>query len=316
MAACSASETAHRAVQALSATVNADSMGVTPASVHSVRMNEPSDLQESSAAVMSSTQPGVFFTINDSGNDPALFALDTTGKTRGRWRVTGASNNDWEAASRGTCLRATAATTAGAACLFLGDVGDNGAVRPDVKLYQVTEPTVTRDMTEGELRAETLVVRYPDGPHDVEAMYVGPTGNTYLLTKRPLKNTAGTLRQALVFEVPVAAWASHDTVTATLLDSLPIVPGSSSLRRLTDASLSDDSRFLAIRTYGQIYIFATDTTSGRVINAIAPATCNIENIEALPGEGITWLGSTSQLLLTREGQNAPIQIVTCPLPQR
>ena len=56
-------------------------------------------LNENSAALMSQRQPGVWFTINDSGNAPELFALDTLGASRGVWRVSGVSNIDWDAAS-------------------------------------------------------------------------------------------------------------------------------------------------------------------------------------------------------------------------
>lgn len=315
--ACRAGDVPDRLVRAFSDPLHADSMGARPISVRKVAMREPKDLVESSAAVMSQTQAGVFFTINDSGNDAVLFALDTAGNTRGRWNVENATNHDWEAATRGPCLRVSAnASPPAKSCLFLGDVGDNGAARRVVVLYQVEEPAATGRSATGTLRADKLVLRYPDGPHDVESMYVGPDGTAYLLTKRPLKGVAGELRGSLVFTIPAVGWLTRDTITAILLDSLPIVPGSSAHRRLTDASLSPDSRLLAVRTYGQVYIFVTDSSTGRVINAVAPSVCNIEDIEGLPGEGITWVGAGPQLLLTREGRNAPIQIITCPLPQR
>lgn len=315
--ACRAGDAPDRVIRASSDSVDADSMGSKPTAVRSVATRGPNDLAESSAAVMSQTQPGVFFTINDSGNDAVLFALDTTGNARGRWQVENATNRDWEAAARGPCVRNSAnSAPSSTTCLFVGDVGDNGASRTVVTLYQVDEPNVAAAPSEATLRSDKLVVRYPDRPHDVEAMYVGPDGTTYLLTKRPLKDLAGKGRPSLVFTVPATAWASRDTAVATLLDSLPIVPGSSALRRLTDASLSPDSRLLAVRTYGQVYIFATDSITGRVINSVAPSVCNIANIEGRPGEGITWVGAGPQLLLTREGRNAPIQLLTCPLPQR
>ena len=316
-AACRAGDATDRALRAFSGPLDSDSMGAKPTGVREVAMREPKELVESSAAVMSQTQPGIFFTINDSGNDAMLFALDTSGKTRGRWKVENAINNDWEAAARGPCLpNASNTAPTSASCLFLGDVGDNSAVRRVVTLYQVEEPVAAEGSVSGTLRSNKLVLRYPDGPHDVESMYVGPGGTTYLLTKRPLRDAAGRLRGSLVFAIPAAGWQSRDTIVATLLDSLPIVPGTSALRNITDASLSPDSHLLAVRTYGQVFIFATDSSTGRIINSVAPSVCNIEGIEGRPGEGVTWVGAGPQLLLTREGRNAPIQMVTCPLPQR
>ncbi len=313
---CRPRDKENRAQTVLSNTQSADTMGVLPTNVRSVNMREPTDLLENSTAAMSATQPGVFFTINDSGNDAVLFALDTAGNTRGRWRIRNATNVDWEAASLGPCVPATSAIAAANSCIFVGDVGDNAAIRQTAVLYQLREPMVGTEPPVAELQAEQLTFRYPDGPHDVESIYVAPDGTVYLITKRPLKSVSGALRQALVFVLPATTWGQHGTVTATLLDSLPIVPGTAARRRITDASLSFDARLLAVRTYGQVYIFATDSGTGRVINSVAPSVCNIENVEEKPGEGVTWLGTGPELLLTREGRNAPIKIITCPLPKR
>lgn len=313
-----------RKLSAFSDIANADSMGPQPTNVRYINTREPADLVESSALVMSSLQGDVVFTINDSGNDAVLFALDTTGGTRGRWKVSGASNGDWEAASRGPCSNDLVSDTAAKAdsgptsmreaCLFIGDVGDNGASRKRLTIYQVRAPTVAAAAEQGTLSAQALRFRYPDGPRDVESMYVGPDGTIYLITKRVDKDPSGRKRPAIVYSLPQTAWSLSDTVVATLQDSLPIVPGSADKRQLTDASLSFDARYLAVRTYGQIFTFATDTTTGRVRNDIPPAPCNILQTEGRHGEGVTWLPGNRELLLSHEGRNAPLVRITCPLP--
>src|SRR5205085_1640483 len=53
-------------------------------------------LTESSGIVASRIHPGVYWTHNDSGNPPELFAVDERGRNLGVWRVSGASNVDWE----------------------------------------------------------------------------------------------------------------------------------------------------------------------------------------------------------------------------
>jgi hypothetical protein len=293
-------------------------MGVAARDVHRVRVRGRKDLVESSAAAMSVTQTGVFFTINDSGNEPVLFALDTTGVDRGAWRVRRAKNDDWEAASIGLCgSRAARGIGSQSWCVYIGDVGDNAEVRREGVIYRVAEPAARRERSSVDaVSAEALVYRYADGPHDVEAMYVRPDGAITLITKRPRLNRSSQLRPALVFTLPANAWGSDTTVVAVLTDSLPIVPGSAVLRTITDAALSPDNRYLAVRTYGQVYVFAADTATGRVIASIPPAICNIAGVEDEPGEGVTWIGATNRLLLTSEGRNASIQIVSCPLPRR
>ena len=302
---------------ARAAYLDTDSMGTAMANPRLVRVRGRAELVENSAATMSHSQPGVFFTINDSGNDALLFALDTAGMDRGVWRVRGATNVDWEAASVGPCRPGVAPSPIGGVpseCVYIGDVGDNSAGRTSRVIYRVPEPRAEQPGYVGDLRAEALRYRYPDGPHDVEAMYVPPNGNTYLITKRPLLDGAGKLRPALVFLLPPEAWG-RDTAVAQLVDSLPIVPGSAPLRVITDAGLSPDARSLAVRTYAQVYTFAVDPETGRVRGAVPPGICNIVLLNRWPGEGVTWAGQGSRLLLTSEGLDSPLQLIDCPMPR-
>ena len=182
-------------------------------------------------------------------------------------------------------------------------------------IYRVAEPTARQAGFTGDVAAEALVYHYADGPHDVEAMYVAPNGDTYLITKRLLLDPSGRPRPALVFVLPRAAWESSGPVVAQLVDSLPIVPGSAPLRAITDASLSPDAHVLAVRTYAQVYTFATDSVTGRVRGAIPPGVCNIIAFDVWPGEGITWFGRSAKLLLTSEGRESPMVVVDCPMPR-
>ncbi len=296
----------------------ADSMGVRPTAVRTIPTRNPADLTENSALVSSPSEPGTLFTINDSGNEPMLFALDTTGAFRGRWRVAGASNRDWEAASGGPCISGSGpySIRAGASCLFIGDIGDNEAQRSVLTVYQIDEPRVSDTAHTDELPAQMLRFRYPDQAQDAEALYVGPQGTMFLITKRKRRNSKGKLRPARVFAIAADAWRQRGTVVATLIDSLPIVPGSSFGREISDAALSRDARYLAVRTYLQIFTFATDSTTGRVRSDIRPTICNIYRIEGEPGEGVTWSDNGRDLLLSSEARDAPLVRLTCPLPVR
>jgi hypothetical protein len=131
---------------------------------------------------MSVRQPGVFFTINDSGNEPILFAMETTGADRGAWRVRGAMDVDWESGSMGPC-----ASSESTECVYVGDTGDNMARHLTRSIYRIQEPTATGQTDS--VAAEQLTYVYADGPHDVEAMYVAGNGNVLLITKRMLKNS-------------------------------------------------------------------------------------------------------------------------------
>ena len=286
-----------------------DSMGAVPTNESTVPIHSRA-LPENSAAAMSRTQPGVLFTINDSGNEPVLYAVDTTGAPRGAWRIRGATNVDWEAVSVGPCEPAGPA-----ACVYIGDTGDNDEALPGRSIYRVAEPPVAARRGTSTIDAARLDYTYPDGPHDVEAMYVAPNGDTFLISKRASTDAAARLRPALVYRLPAAAWSTRGRATAERADSLEIVPGSAPLRVITDASLAPDGRHLAVRTYMQAYVFATDSATGRVVHNLAPAVCNIVSLGEAQGEGVTWADNSGRLVFTSEGRDSPLELATCPLPR-
>ncbi|HEY9229695.1 MAG TPA: hypothetical protein VIP11_23800, partial [Gemmatimonadaceae bacterium] len=178
--------------------------------VRAVRLDTRRDLRESSGAAMSRRQGAVVFMIDDSGNAPTLFALDTNGIDRGAWRVVGAKNTDWESLSTGPCA---ATSDANKDCVYIGDTGDNTERRPERAIYRLVEPEAKGG--DDTVHASRLRYVYADGPHDVEAMYVAKNGDVLLITKRPRTNATGQLRPALVFALPTSgAWDKDSVRTA------------------------------------------------------------------------------------------------------
>jgi hypothetical protein len=287
-----------------SAQVSADSLGAGPTDTVTIPLRDTRGLTENSAAAMSTG--GVLFSINDSGHQPELFAIDTTGADRGVWDISRASNVDWEALAIGPC--------GSARCVYIGDVGDNDAKHASRRIYRVHEPQPRDSTFRGSLEAERVEFRYPDGPDDVEAMYVASNGDAFLITKRPVRER-GVLRRARVYRIPGEAWSSQKRNSAELVDSLSIVPGSTPLRTISDAALSPDGKHLAVLTYAEVFIYATDATTGRVNAAIAPAVCNIVPLGQAQGEGMTWVNNEGRLAFTSEGKRAPLHLANCPLPR-
>jgi hypothetical protein len=281
-------------------------IGAVPTDTVTIQLRDTRGLIENSAAAMSSASGGVLFSINDSGHRPELFAIDTTGADRGVWDVARASNRDWEALALGPCGKER--------CVYIGDVGDNDARYVSRRIYRVREPEPRDSAFRGTLEAERLEFRYPDGPNDVEAMYIAQNGDAFLITKRPVRER-GNLRRARVYRVAAAAWSNHKLNSAELVDSLSIVPGSTPLRTISDAALSPDGKHLAVLTYAEVYVYATDASSGRVNAGIAPAVCDIVPLGQPQGEGLTWANNEGRLVFTSEGKRVPLHIATCPLPR-
>jgi hypothetical protein len=177
---------------------------------------QDSAINESSGIVASRTTPGLYWTHNDSGDGPYIYALDEHGARRGTWRVKGASARDWEDIAAGP------GPEEGVSYLYIGDTGDNGEARAEIVVYRIREPTIKpADSSSTKLKplatddAEAIHLRYPDGAHDAEALLVHPkSGDLYIVTKvsfanavvykaaAPL-NTTGPTRLARITELKI-----------------------------------------------------------------------------------------------------------------
>ena len=89
---------------------------------------------ESSGISASRRNTKLFWTHNDSGDGPFIYAFDRRGKHRGVWRVVGAKAVDWEDMAIGP------GPNRGKSYLYLGDIGDNLKTREEMIVYRVVEP--------------------------------------------------------------------------------------------------------------------------------------------------------------------------------
>lgn len=259
-------------------------------------------LSEASALTPSRRTAGLFWSLNDSGHEPVLFAIGADGAARGRVAVTGAKNRDWEALSAGPCPSGD--------CLYVGDIGDNEAKHAEVRLYRVAEPVPSAAATAA---AERLRVRYPDGPGDAESMWVAPDTSVWIVSKRPRRDASGKWTPVRVYRVPPSAWREPQPVVATLEGTLPIVPRPRQpWTWTTDAALSppatDGVRRLAVRTYALVHVFDADAVSGRP--GRLRRTCALAALDEAQGEGLAWRDAAT-LVFASEGRGAPLWAGRC-----
>ena len=234
-------------------------------------------LNESSGVTASRREPGILWTLNDSGHDAWIFAVDTLGRTLDAFPVTGARNLDWEAIALGPCGNRD--------CLYIADTGDNGRDRTTATIYRVPEPGLPAGRR-GTDRAEALEFRYPKGRKNVEAAFVDSMGTIYLISKG---------RTSILYRIAPQSWKSGSIVTAEEVGPLPIDSGSL-LNGVTDAALSPSGATVAVRTYVAIYLFER---SGDPPLRATGLACDATGLQ-LQGEGITWLDDR-ELALTSEG---------------
>src|SRR5712664_1722520 len=175
-------------------------------------------LIESSGVAVSRAYPDVLWTHNDSGDGPYLYATDLRGTDRGALFVPGADAIDWEDMSLGPCpvafpLQPRPPVVNADTCVYLADTGDNLEFRPFVTIYAVPEPAPPERAsdTSGTTSAPAVLrLRYPDGAHDVEAVYVSPRDTAvYLVSKGATRGSA-----IRVNRVDRRAWRRPDSTSA------------------------------------------------------------------------------------------------------
>jgi hypothetical protein len=258
--------------------------------------NLRSPITESSGVVRGRTNPNALWTLNDSGNDAVVFAVDTTGRLIAAVAVTGARNVDWEAISAGPCGQQS--------CLWIGDIGDNRGVRRSITIYRLPEPLLNSAPPASARLLDSLVIRYVDGPRDAESLVVNSASDATIITK-------GRDGHVRAYPVPAAAWRAG-RVTVSSDWELPIRPSFLHRDLITDAGLSPGGTRLAVRSYRAISMFKP--ASPRAFSREPLVSCPIRGPEPI-GEGLAWWDERT-LVLTSErslGRTAPIILLECDL---
>jgi hypothetical protein len=235
-------------------------------------------IRESSGVIASRRFPGVFWTHNDSGNDPVLYAVTQNGTTLREFPVA-AEMNDWEDIA-----------TDDAGRLYIADTGNNKRDRKHLRVLQIAEP----DPSQG-AKAEALVplavwkLAYPGERFDCESLFIFKDDG-YVISK--VEPPA----RARIYRFPLTKQRG-----AIPLEEVTSIAAEGAV---TSADISPDGRWLAV--------LGTDGLRVLEINGdIALAGKARATIIALPPlhlEGCCF--APGGILLTAETR----EILLCPFP--
>lgn len=195
------------------------------------RIDSPA-IPESSGLVMSRRHPGVYWTHNDSGNPPQIFAITREGKLIATYRID-APNVDWEDIAIDDAGR-----------LYLADIGNNSHNRWQVQVYRVAEPDPRGDPSEKSIKPDRIWrITFPGRPFDAESFFIlGQDG--FIIEKDLNGSQAGVYRFSLTSdERPVDLER-----VATLSERVPV----------TGADTTPDGKWLAIMTLAGPGIYEID----------------------------------------------------------
>ncbi|WP_037064307.1 hypothetical protein [Pseudonocardia acaciae] len=186
---------------------------------------------------------------------------------------------------------------------WLADTGDNRRARDTVAFITLTPAGA----------AAVHRMRYPDGPHDAEAVLLGRDGVPLIVTKEPLA-PAGVYRP----ERPITP-ASKETepvplrrvgeVSLPASDTVGGPVGAIGGRTVTGGATTADGRVAALRTYTDAWLFAAP--DGDLVAALRGAPVRVPLPGEPQGEAIAFDGRGGLLSgsETRQGARGVLRVV-------
>ncbi len=214
--------------------------------------------KEISGIVRSRRDPTVFWTLNDSGDEPRLYPVRLDGTVVASTRypevpgvlVGGAINVDWEAIAMDASGR-----------VVIADLGNNSNARADLTLYFVEEPEATEGRTSA---TSKILVRYPDQPSrpaprenfNFDAEGVFTVGDEIFILTKHRSDTATKLYRVGERRIGV-------------VNDLEFVERFEIAGQVTGADASPDGLRLAVLTYGSIWLFERKSVSESFFRGVA-----------------------------------------------
>jgi hypothetical protein len=245
---------------------------------------------EASGIAASRVNSGVLYVHNDSGDITRFFAINLNARLVGTFQLAGVPAIDWEDIAVGP------GPVAGQSYVYLGDIGDNNAVRTGgVQVYRVPEPVVPATQSPALnvslTVAERFTLLYPDGPRDAETLMVDPlTRDLYIISKRETCSR--------VYRAAAARLVNNCTVMLEYKTSLP-------WGWATAGDISPDGHEILVRGYSNASLWARPAGT-TVWDAFASAGTAVPLASEPQGEAIGFDARGWGYYTTSEGSHPAV----------
>lgn len=260
---------------------------------------QSNDLAEASGVAASKCQPDVYWTHNDSGDGPFVYAINGKGEHLGVWKISDARNRDWEDI-------ATMRENTGECSVIIGDIGNNELERDDLTIYKVAEPTVSTGSKASSRKeplpgasAISLSFSYPSSPNDAEALLVHPvTGDIYILTKS--KNAP-----SVVFKLTPRFDGQRQSAVRVAEVKVPAVPNGS----ITGGDISPDGGKVMLCDYFAGYELALPESSASFDEVWTQKPVRIDLGGREIGEAVAYTLDGNAVIALSEKRKTPVIVV-------
>jgi hypothetical protein len=236
------------------------------------------EITEASGVVASRQNPGVLWTHNDSGYPGSVFALSTNGAYLARYFVPNVFFGNFEDIAIGP------GSSPERQYIYLADIGDNSSSRSSVRVFRFPEPAVygyqaANPRIEAVPDYQEIVMTYPGGPTDAEALMVDPlTGDLFIVSKED--------PDARLYRATRAQLDAGGPIQLTFVREMSF----SGFRSVAAADISFDGRLVAMRRNGRAWVW-TRTPPQTIGDALAVSGTTAPVAAEPNGEAIGFHGT-------------------------
>ncbi len=255
----------------------------TPVEAEQTGVVRSPELNEISGAVVSRSRTGEIWVHNDSGNEPTVFAIDSTGQVVDRVTLPDLGARDWEDIAIGPGPDPTVDY------LYVADIGDNSADRDEVHIHRVPEPSIGTQTQPG---GQTLRLTYPTGPTEAETLLVDSDTGEIIIAGKAL--SGATRLFSVAGDVNWANPQVADLVGEIQLGTFATATGGDAGREQ-----------VVIRTYDEV--FKWKRLPGQTLAAaLLMPGCRIASVDETQGEAIALTPDGTAFYTLSEGIDQPI----------
>jgi len=224
------------------------------------------ELQEASGLVASRQNPGLFWVINDSGNEAKLFLINNKAETIHTYELENCENNDWED------LAIYYDKVSGKHKLIIGDIGDNFSSREDIKIIILDEPSFVDQKDSLMNNYNIYSFNYKDGARDAETIIYDPISSKLLIISKREENVG-------LYEVP-DNYSETETKELLHIINLPF-------NNLTSGDITIDGNEVLLKTYDAIYFWQRNIDE-RIQDVLSKDHQSVDYKIEPQGESICW----------------------------
>ena len=184
----------------------------------------------------------LIYTLEDSGNKNAIYAINPAGKLDKTITISNAKNVDWEDITKDRNGN-----------IYIGDFGNNDNERKDLCIYKLNKNQLNKDQASAEYKVSFSYPEQTEFPPKKKEMFYDVEGffeyqnNFYLFTKNRSKDFDGT---AFIYKIP----NKPGTQKATKIGEFKTCSNYNHCV-LTSATISPDGKKVALLSHDKIVLF-------------------------------------------------------------